>query len=162
MTYCPTVCVLTLAAFSSVSNVPVAQAGIGETPYQILFLSVTVTPSAGKVSLSGSEPFSISIVGGSTVTPEYQFNVRTCLTAACAYTVEIVNVADTIASCTGVFTLGVYGDVNITGDGTRVCDVFEFEDNRDQLRVDIRLVIPNNAPPGVRLDTMTATAVAVV
>ena len=54
-----------------------------------------------------------------------------------------------------------YQNVNITSPGTRVCDVFYAEEAKDEIHVDVLLVVPSDAVPGSKTDTFTATATAV-
>ena len=48
-------------------------------------------------------------------------------------------------------------DVNLTGDGTTVCDYFYFEDTRDEIKIDFSLKIPSTSVTGDRGATITAT-----
>ena len=105
-------------------------------------------------------------IGGDLLIRKYQYRVITCLldTSFCGYTVPIINDPDGQSSCifASGFNQNQYYDVNDTGPrGTRVCDKLSFEDDKDQLRVDMRVVIPSNAPIGPRSDTLIATAIAV-
>jgi len=67
---------------------------------------------------------------------------------------------DSTASCASPagFTKAVYTDVNTTGPGTRVCDQFGFESTNDKFRIDVRVLIPANAPVEPKNDTMVITA----
>ncbi len=64
-------------------------------------------------------------------------------------------------SCINASNLGVFTDVNNTGDGTRFCSVFQYLDNRDSIRIDLNLTVPSSSFTGALGDTITATATAV-
>ncbi|VVB78293.1 Uncharacterised protein [uncultured archaeon] len=65
-------------------------------------------------------------------------------------------------SCISDFTPhGEWIDVNKTGDGTIICNVFQYGDDQDSIRVDLKLVIPSDARPGIKSDVFTATGTAV-
>ncbi len=56
----------------------------------------------------------------------------------------------------------VFIDANITGDGTRYCELFPFEDNKDSIFIGILLGIPiDTTVSGQRNATLTATVSAV-
>ncbi|HOW37013.1 MAG TPA: hypothetical protein PLK34_02090 [Candidatus Pacearchaeota archaeon] len=84
-----------------------------------------------------------TFLGGTAVTPDYEFNVTNKEADAC--------------NGTDVFNLNTFYDVNTTGDGTKVCDLFTSAEGRDEIRIDIKLVIPSDSLTGARSDTMTAT-----
>lgn len=74
--------------------------------------------------------------------PSYQFNVtnkegNSCVRNSSAF--------------------GFFIDVNTTGDGTFVCDIFNFTTTNNSIRVDLRLVIPSDSFIGALSDTITAT-----
>ena len=77
--------------------------------------------------------------------PYYQYNVTNNEGASC------------IRNSTG-FAFGLYYDVNTTGDGTLLCDIFNYTDTNDTMRIDIRLVVPSDSVTGALSDTITATA----
>ena len=65
-------------------------------------------------------------------------------------------------SCTPIkINLGQWYDVNITGDGTEICNFFLFSENSDTVNIDLKLVIPSDAKDGSHLDTFTATGVVI-
>ena len=67
---------------------------------------------------------------------------------------------DEAGSCSGVLSTTTYGDVSITD--TPVCTIFLAEPSTsDQLLIDIRVTVPQDAPAGVKTSTITATATAV-
>jgi len=78
--------------------------------------------------------------------PVYQYNVTNVEAGSCT-------------NSTG-FDLGTYYDVNYTSPGPSVCDVFEYLDGKDSIRIDIKVVIPNDAA-GTKGSIMTATATPV-
>ncbi len=85
-----------------------------------------------------------TFLGGSAGTgPDYEYNVTNKEASACNGTDD--------------FSLATFYDVNTTGDGTKVCDLFTSADGRDEIRIDIKLVIPSDSLTGARSDTMTAT-----
>jgi hypothetical protein len=64
-------------------------------------------------------------------------------------------------SCNATINLGQWYDVNTTGDGTMICNPFDYTNSRDSIRVDIRLVIPTDSSKGDLQSTFTATGTAV-
>jgi len=74
--------------------------------------------------------------------PKYQYNVTN-------------NEAGSCINSTG-FDLGQYYNVNDTAGGTRVCDVFQFVDGSDTIKIDLMVVIPSDAV-GTKGSIMTAT-----
>jgi len=66
-------------------------------------------------------------------------------------------------SCTppAGFNLGTFYDVNTTNPGTRICDVFQFSDSNDVIRIDVKLVIPSDSKTGAIGDTFTVTATTI-
>jgi hypothetical protein len=63
-------------------------------------------------------------------------------------------------SCTGA--ADVYVDVNTTSPGTEICSNFSSPQARDEININVKLVIPSDAAPGSKTDTFTATATAIV
>ena len=61
-------------------------------------------------------------------------------------------------ACTGA--AGAYVDVNKTSPGTEICSVFFKEPTKDEIYIDVLLVVPSDAVPGAKSDTFTATATA--
>ena len=82
-----------------------------------------------------------AFLGGTS--PDYEYNVTNVEANSCN-------------GSTG-FTLGTFYDVNTTGSGTKVCDLFTAASTRDTIRIDIKLVVPSDSITGARSDTMTAT-----
>ncbi|MDP3881263.1 MAG: hypothetical protein Q8Q31_00080 [Nanoarchaeota archaeon] len=89
-----------------------------------------------------------SFLGGTS--PLYQYNVTNNETGSCGQS----NATD------GNATLGLYYDVNTTGDGTKVCDWFNFDDLRDTLTIHVLLRVPSDSKTGNLQDTITATAIS--
>ena len=88
-----------------------------------------------------------TFIGGSS--SSYQYNVTNIEAGSCA-------------NVTG-FNLGLFYDVNITDPGTGVCSDFTYNDTRDTIRIDIKLVIPSDASQtGSAIgDVITVTATAI-
>jgi hypothetical protein len=63
-------------------------------------------------------------------------------------------------SCTGA--ANAYVDVNKTSPGTEICSNFSAPQIRDEIYIDVKLVVPSDATPGAVTDTFTATATAIV
>jgi hypothetical protein len=63
-------------------------------------------------------------------------------------------------SCTDV--ADAYVNVNTTAPGTEICSNFSAPQTRDEIYIDVRLVVPSDATPGAVTDTFTATATAIV
>ncbi len=86
------------------------------------------------------------LVGGTS--PSYQYNVTNSGGIGCP-----------VGNQTGS-TYGSYVDVNITSPGTKVCNMFEFVSPNNALRIDIKLVIPNDVTTSnvARTSRMFATA----
>jgi hypothetical protein len=80
-------------------------------------------------------------IGGSE--PLYQFNVTNNMTGSC--------------SNSSGFNLGQWYDVNISGEGARVCDRLTYN-AQNKIRVDILLRIPRDSNLGPLHDKVTATA----
>ena len=78
--------------------------------------------------------------------PKYQYNVTNLEPDSCSL---------------GLINLGEWYEVNKTGDGTRICNIFQCLDSKDALRIDVRLVIPSDASSGIKSDTFTAIGTAV-
>ena len=83
----------------------------------------------------------VTFLGGTT--PDYEFNVT--------------NIEATSCNGSTGFTLGTSYDVNTTGDGTKVCDLFTSAEARDEIKIDIKLIVPSDSLTGALSDTMTAT-----
>lgn len=62
-------------------------------------------------------------------------------------------------SCDNALT--TYQNVNTTSPGTRICTKFYKATANDEIDLDVRLVIPSDAPAHTATDTFTATATAV-
>src|SRR3989338_2497240 len=89
--------------------------------------------------------------------PAYQYNVTNNETGSCGQ-----NLTTTGNSTNATyFGLGLYYNVNATaGDGTRICDWFNFEDEKDALTIHMLLRVPSDSLTGTLEDTVTATAFA--
>ncbi len=61
---------------------------------------------------------------------------------------------------TDALPLDAFYDVNTTSPGTRVCEIFQFADGTDSLKIHLNLSVPYNAIIGARGDIITATATA--
>jgi hypothetical protein len=61
-------------------------------------------------------------------------------------------------SCTGA--ANAYVNVNKTSPGTVICSNFSAYSGRDDINIDVLLVVPSDATPGAKTDTFTATATA--
>jgi hypothetical protein len=55
-----------------------------------------------------------------------------------------------------------YVNVNKTAPGTEICSNFSSPQARDELNINVKLVVPSDAAPGAKTDTFTATATAIV
>ena len=84
-----------------------------------------------------------TFIGGTS--PSYQYNISNNKSGSCPAGNQAV-------------TFGNYNDVNITNPGTTVCSRLQFLDSTDTLRIDIKLVVPYDAPTGNSSDQMQATA----
>ena len=79
--------------------------------------------------------------------PAYEFNVTN-------------NLPDSCTNSTG-FNLNEFHDVVANSTGQDICDVFEFTSGRDEIRIDLRLVIPSDSQTGLLEDQMHALFEAV-
>src|SRR3989344_329332 len=94
-------------------------------------------------------------LGGSS--PAYQFNVTNNETGSCGQNLTTTG----NSSHANYLGLGLYYNVNATlGDGTRICDWFNFEDAKDALTIHILLRVPSDSKTNNLQDTITATAIA--
>jgi hypothetical protein len=91
-----------------------------------------------------SEKTAETFLGGTN--PEYKFNVTNIEEDSCISPIS--------------FSLGEWYDVNTTSPGTRICDFFNYSNNKDTIRIDISLTIPFDSKKGLQTDTFTATATA--
>jgi hypothetical protein len=94
--------------------------------------------------------------------PQYLFNVTNCNLANCTYAQDQL---DLLGACTpdASFTMGAFTDVPYStapDDGTRICSSLGHLPTANEVRVDLRIVIPKDAPirSEGNLDTITATA----
>lgn len=72
------------------------------------------------------------------------------------YQYNVTNIEE--SSCNpGSIVLAEWNNVNTTGDGTRICSLFQYRQNNNSVRVDLKLVIPADALSGVKSDIFTAT-----
>jgi len=92
------------------------------------------------INLSASDTVA-NFIGGTN--PSYQWNVTDYVPGA----------------CTGGITLATFANT-ATGAGTLICDQFNYIDGADVIRVDIKVVIPYDAPATAKSNTITATASA--
>lgn len=127
--------------------------------------SATLNTCCGGINTSGNwtkvtQGFVVENLGNVNLT----LNLKTADTAATLlggtspdYEYNVTNVeANSCNGSTG-FTLGTFYDVNTTGSGTKVCDLFTSASTRDTIRIDIKLVVPSDSLTGALSDTMTAT-----
>jgi len=99
--------------------------------------NITLSLSAGKTAAE--------LIGGASPSPEYQWNFSNSKDYSCT-------------NHTGTNLSLTYHNANAS---IGVCDVFNYLDDRDEIRIDFRLVIPYNSLTGVRYDTITATGSAI-
>ena len=96
------------------------------------------------------------LVKGNTV-GDYNYNVTVAEAGSCVAT----NGSRTMGASSN-YTLGLFANVNKTSPGTRVCEVFVYNDNRDSIRIDIALNISStSATTGHVTDVITVTATAI-
>ncbi len=96
--------------------------------------NVTLQINSGKNS-SG-------FIGGTS--PLYQLNITNIEASSCAFNDS--------------YTTAIYHDANITVQ--QVCNDFTYNDTRDTIRIDVKVVIPSDARGGAKGDVITATATA--
>lgn len=103
--------------------------------------------------------------GNSPISPLYEYKVTDCSVANAGSFNCVLGAGDDLTpSCTstGTFVKEVYTDVNTsTGTGTvgtLVCGQFGNLADNNKLRIDIRILIPEDAPKEVKKDTMVITA----
>lgn len=102
----------------------------------------------------GNSNLSLSLKSGKTASgflggtsPDYDFNVTNSEAGSCI-------------NSTG-FDLGQWYNVNTTDPGTSICSFLFYNDSKDEIRIDLRLVVPSDANTGQQTDTFTAIATAV-
>jgi len=118
--------------------------------------------SNATIDIATSKDAAAFIGGGVTAPlPEYQFSVTNCDSTTCVSEPGVKTTSDTLPSCGGAFTLGTLVDVNTTVPGTRVCDSFDSVPAGNAFRIDVRVVIPEDAPKVANSDTMVVTATAI-
>lgn len=77
-----------------------------------------------------------------------------------SYKYNFTNVSD--ASCVGGTSSGnTWNTVNTASTGDLLCSVFEFIDTRDDIKIEIQLIIPSDSLTGEQTDTLTATATTI-
>ena len=106
-----------------------------------------IVENLGNVNLSfklSSAKTAITLLGGTGAM--YQWNVTNNDSNSCKNA--------------STFNLGQFYDVNITAPGTIICDKFQPELANDQIRIDIKLVVPSDSITGVLSDTITASVAA--
>lgn len=97
----------------------------------------------------GNSNVSVHLKGGKTAeeflggtSPAYQYSVTNSEVGSCSSS-DIV--------------LGDWYEVNVTGDGTLICNNFLPEQSSNSLTIDVKLVIPSDAVVGELTDSFTAT-----
>lgn len=93
-----------------------------------------------------------NLIGGTS--PSYQINITNNKTGSC-----FQNVASEAYNATNLTTY--MENNNFTGSGKKLCDMFGYEDTKDEIRVDIYLRVPSDSKTGLLQDTITATAIQV-
>jgi hypothetical protein len=93
-----------------------------------------------------------TFIGGSG--PEYKINITNNKSSSCGQNESTTGNSSNALN----FTLGLYYNVNTTGDGARICDWFNFDDTKDQLRIHVFLRVPSDSLTGNLEDIITATA----
>lgn len=82
-------------------------------------------------------------IGGDAVTPKFQWNIT-------------YNGTET-GACPPGLNITTWTDATTTT--TRACDNFTWRDTEDEIQIEVRIVIPSNAPEGAKGVTITANAV---
>lgn len=127
--------------------------------------NATLDTSAGTVTGGNwtvvSQGLVLENIGNTNVT----LDIKTGKTAATfiggtspSYEYNVSNVEASSCTATAGFNLGVWYTVNTTDPGTRVCDLFQFANGADTIRIDLRLVVPSDSKTGALGDIITATA----
>ncbi len=80
-------------------------------------------------------------LGGSN--PDYEYNISENETGSCSG---------------GSISLNNWYDINTTNPGTRICNLFLCKDSNDTIEIDLHLIVPSDAQPGLKSDIFTATA----
>jgi len=94
----------------------------------------------------------VSLLGGSAGGgPQYRYNVTNKDAGSCLNSTGGTDLS---------ITLGTFYDVNTTDPGTRICGRFVIPDASDELRIDVKLIIPSDSKTGTISDTFTATFAA--
>lgn len=93
-----------------------------------------------------------TFIGGNN--PAYELNVTNNESSSCGQNESTTGNSSNALN----FTLGLYYTVNTTGDGARICDWFNFDDTKDQLRIHVFLRVPSDSLTGNLEDIITATA----
>jgi hypothetical protein len=115
---------------------------------------------------NGNQNLSIDLLAGKTAAAfvggglgDYQYNVSNSEQGSCNATN-----GSRVMGATSNYSVGSFVNVNTTVEttsGTRVCEIFRFEDDRDVIRLDIILNITSTANiTGFIGDVITATATA--
>ena len=105
-----------------------------------------------------------TFIGGTTGGgPSYRYKVRNCFGIDCLFGAGSGD--DSYNACGGtvVPTFGSYTDVNATASvlGTKICNQFNSVSGPtggNELRIDLNITIPSNAPPVAKGDVITAVA----
>lgn len=91
-----------------------------------------------------------SFIGGSVVTPQFQWNIT--------YNGTETGTCPNPLGNDGLKNITVWTDVTTTSGGTRACDNFTWRGSEDEIQVEVRIVIPSDAE-GTKGVTITADAV---
>jgi hypothetical protein len=101
----------------------------------------------------GNKNFTLNLKTGKTAAgflggtnPSYQYNVTNFEAGSCTEA--------------GI-ALGVWTNVNTTGDGDLICNPFRFSEGSNSINIDLKLVIPSDARVGSSSDIFTATGTAI-
>ncbi|RMD67227.1 hypothetical protein D6817_02140 [Candidatus Pacearchaeota archaeon] len=102
-------------------------------------VNVSLNLSVGKTAAQ--------FIGGTN--PGYQWNVTAVEANACLNS----------TGGTGGLQLGTF--IDTTTSQTEFCPIFQFVNTADEVRIDLNITVPYNAPPGAKTDTITATVTVV-
>jgi hypothetical protein len=92
------------------------------------------------LSLSSSSGGASSFIGGTD--PEYYWNITNNETGSCNETLNL-------------------GEWYSANSSLSVCDIFYFNDSKDEIRIDINLTIPSDSNKGQLSDIITAIGTAI-
>ena len=128
-----------------VSNAIIDTTGTVENANWTAITEGFVLENTGNINVSlylKSDKTAEEFLGGTS--PSYQYNISNLDSGSCS---------------SSVITFGQWYEVNVTDDGTKICDFFSFDDTHDSIRIDLRLVIPSDAVLGSKSSTFTATGI---